>query len=95
MSIEVMCPGGEALTGTFSLDTSSGALLSDPSAKRNAKVENVLSGKTIYIAIAPGTKNGFMAVWYDGESVKMKDKMSAVTFEAGKIYDLGNTSAWN
>lgn len=92
MSIEVTCH--EALTGTFSLDTSSGALLSDPSAKRNAVVENVPSGKTIYIAIAPGTKTGFMAIWFDGESVKTKDKMSAVTFEAGKIYDLGNTSAW-
>jgi len=97
MSIEVMCPGGEALTGTFSLDTSSGTLsaLSGSSTKRNAMVDNVPSGKTIYIAIAPGTKNRFSAFWFDGMNMKIKEKTSAVTFEAGKIYDLGNTSDWN
>lgn len=92
--IEVSCPSGDALTGTFSLDTSSGAL-SSGSTYRNAEVENVPSGKTIYIAIAPGTKTGFNAIWDDGVNMKMKLKMSPVTFEAGKIYDLGNTSDWN
>ena len=92
MIIEVSCH--EALTGTFSLDTSSGAL-SGTSTYRNAGVQNVPSGKTIYIAIAPGTKNRFSAFWFDGMNMKMKEKTSAVTFEAGKIYDLGNTSDWN
>jgi hypothetical protein len=54
----------------------------------------VPSGKTIYIAIAPGKKTGFTAAWFDGENFKYKEKMSDVTFEAGKIYNLGNTSAW-
>ena len=91
MSIEVNCMG--ALTGTFSLDTSSGTL-SGSSPQSYAMVGNVPSGKTIYIAIAPGEKNDFTAIWDDGSDQARKSKHSAVTFEKGKIYDLGNTSAW-
>ena len=90
--IDVYC--NEALTGTFSLDTSSGTL-SGSSTMPYAVVENVLSGKTIYIAIAPGEKTDFTAYWDDVEHVATKTKGSAVTFEAGKIYDLGNTSDWD
>lgn len=93
--IYVAC--NQALTGTFSLDTSSGTLtLSEELTKANmqAAVMQVPSGKTIYIAIAPGTKPGIMARWMDGSGVYQKSKSSAVTFEAGKIYDLGNTSEW-
>ena len=92
--IEVSC--NEALTGTFSLDTSSGALTLSGTVSatdKQATVNDVPSGKTIYIAIAPGTKTGLMAFWYDGENFKYKDK-TFVTFVAGKIYDLGNTSEW-
>ena len=92
MNIEVGCD--EALTGTFSLDTSSGALLSGTNTKIFAMVGSVSSGKTIYIAIAPGEKNNFRAVWDGMDGRVEKRKYSAVTFEAGKIYDLGNTSAW-
>ena len=51
MHIQVSCD--EALTGTFSLDTSSGAL-SGINTRPLARVMNVPSDKTIYIAIAPG-----------------------------------------
>ena len=87
----------DALTGTFSLDTSSGTLtLSGTVTKANMQsaVLQVPYDKTIYIAIAPGMKTGFMARWYDGSNAYQKSKTS-VTFEAGKIYDLGNTSAWD
>jgi hypothetical protein len=95
MSIEVSCPGGGALTGTFSLNTSSGAL-SGTNATPAAAVMHVPADKTIYIAIAPGEKNNFTVNWDDGNGDHArKRKNSAVTFEAGKIYDLGNTSAWN
>lgn len=82
----------QALAGTFSLNTSSGTL-SGSSTENYALVENVPSGKTIYIAIAPGTMAYFMADWFRGSDQKSKYK-SSVTFEAGKIYDLGNTSEW-
>ncbi len=92
-SIEVRCD--DALTGTFSLNTSSGAL-SGTNTYKYATVMNVPADKTIYIAIAPGEKNFFDVRWRgmdNSEAEKMK--MSPVTFEAGKIYDLGNTSAWD
>ena len=88
--ITVQC--NEALTGTFSLDTSSGTL---SGSKTNTYVSagNVPSGKTIYIAIAPGEKTSFSANWEDQSNIVMKQKAS-VTFVAGKIYDLGYTSQW-
>lgn len=90
--IEVMC--GEALTGTFYLDTSSGALSGSDGTRAVARVMNVPSGKTIYIAIAPGEKHNFEALWMGGSGYASKDKFS-FTFEAGKIYNLGNTSDWD
>ena len=93
MDIVVDCSEG-ALTGTFSLDTSSGAL-SGSQAFSNASAGDVRSGQTVYIAIAPGEKNGFMANWMGTDhSYATQMKYSAVTFEAGKIYDLGKTSEW-
>ena len=89
--IEVSCSNG-ALTGTFSLDTSSGAL-SGTGTYPVASAMSVPSGRKIYIAIAPGEKTSFRALWEDKENYVMKQKAS-VTFEAGKIYDLGNTSKW-
>jgi hypothetical protein len=89
--IRVGC--NEALTGTFSLNTSSGAL-SGSTTSPVARVVNVPSGKTIYIAIAPGEKTDFMAFWSRSGSYARKEKAS-VTFEAGKIYNLGNTSDWD
>ena len=91
MDITVEC--GEALTGIFSLNTSSGAL-SGTNTRAFVSSGEVSSGKTIYIAIAPGEKNDFTAIWMGGSDQARKSKHSAVTFEAGKIYDLGNTSAW-
>ena len=92
MKIWVEC--NEALTGTFSLDTSSGALSGSDGTRAVARVMNVRSGKTIYIAIAPGTKTYFTALWDGGGIYAMKEK-SSFTFEAGKIYDLGKTSEWD
>ena len=88
--IRVGC--NEALAGTFSLNTSSGAL-SGTNTSPFAAVINVPADKTIYIAIAPGEKTDFMVIWNRGGSSARKEK-SSFTFEAGKIYDLGNTSQW-
>ena len=86
--IQVSC--NENLTGTFSLNTSDGTLSGGtyPFASAGA----VKNKTKIYIAIAPGKKNDFWVFW-EGEGFAGKNK-SSVTFEAGKIYDLGNTSEW-
>ena len=84
----------EALTGTFSLNTSSGAL-SGTNTDNSAAVMQVPANKTIYIAIAPGVKTDFEAVWDDGNGHHAMKEKSSFTFEAGKIYNLGNTSAWD
>ena len=93
MVIDVGC--NEALTGTFSLNTSNWTL-SGTAPKGNAYVQSVPDDKTIYIAIAPGTKTNFTADWVGvgSSGYAVKQKSSAFTFEAGKIYDLGKTSEW-
>ena len=94
-AIGLMC--NEALSGTFSLNTSDRTLTYSAatvsSDDKQATVLDVPNGKTIYIAIAPGTKTNFKAVWSNGITGYKKTKAS-VNFEAGMIYDLGNTSAW-
>ena len=93
-AIEVLCD--EALTGTFSLNTLSGALSgSEENTNYYAYATDVPSGQTIYIAIAPGKKNGFKAYYESEEGGDAMKEKESVTFEAGKIYDLGNTSAWD
>ena len=95
ITISAFNPG--VLTGTFNLDTSTGAFTIQSGIKR-VRAKNVPNNTTIYLAIAPCTlSSGFMANWSnpmtgnDGD----KDKMGSVTFEAGKIYDLGKTSDWH
>ena len=90
----------EPLAGTFSLDTSTGTLtptsgsttvtVGDPSDIDNGICTD-MNGKTVYVAIAPGTYTGFNLHIYneDGDD-KSKTKSGSVTFEAGKIYDLGS-----
>ena len=92
--IEVSCH--EALTGTFSLNTESGALSGSDGTAPYAAVMQVPADQTIYIAIAPGEKTGFGVNWMGTDhSFASKMKHSPVTFEAGKIYNLGNTSDWD
>lgn len=90
----------EPLAGTFSLDTSTGTLtptsgittvtVGDPS-NIYSGICTDSSGKTVYVAIAPGTYTGFNLHIYneDGDD-KPITKSTSVTFEAGKIYDLGS-----
>ena len=77
---------------TFSLDTSDGSLSGE--GQDYVDVHYVPNGKTIYIAIAPGTYSDFAASWQIESNYREKTKSSSFTFEAGKIYDLGNTSSW-
>ena len=52
----------------------------------------------IFLAIAPGTYTDFNAHWEDsygyGNGSHGNRSKESVTFEAGKIYDLGYTSEW-
>ena len=59
------------------------------------KVDGVPAGKTVYLAIAPCTVDHLVAIWLGDTDNGRKQKDTSTTFEAGKIYDLGNVSAWN
>ena len=87
---------GTALTGTFDLDTNTGALTATMKNNR-VTASDVPKGKTIYLAVAPFTTTEmFMAQGIDGsgDNVHRKMKTGGVTFLAGKIYDLGKVSEW-
>ena len=90
----------EPLAGTFSLDTSTGTL-TPTSGSTTVTVGNPsdiysgintdVNGKTVYVAIAPGTYTGFnLHIYNEDFDEKSKTKSTSVTFEAGKIYDLGS-----
>lgn len=90
----------EPLAGSFSLDTSTGTL-TPTSGSSTVTVGNPSdidsgictdqNGKTVYVAIAPGTYTGFnLHIYNEDDGEKSKTKSTSVTFEAGKIYDLGS-----
>ena len=90
----------EPLAGTFSLDTSTGTLtptsgsttvtVGNPS-NIYSGINTEYNGKTVYVAIAPGTYTGFnLHIYNEYDYDKSKTKSGSVTFEAGKIYDLGS-----
>jgi hypothetical protein len=80
------------MTGHFDYDISTGTLTTGGGYPAVA-VQGVPVGKTVYLAIAPCIVGNLMAVCLDGGGDLCKTKAS-VTFEAGKIYNLGNTSTW-
>jgi len=87
--------GESALTGTFNINCSTGAL-SVTSGYRDVRAGNVNEDKTIYLAVAPGDYTEFKAIWIQAgpTSLTQGEKTKAsVTFEKGKIYDLGNTNS--
>ena len=90
----------EPLAGTFSLDTSTGTLTPTSGSKTvtvgtdfsNTNCFETQGGnKTAYIAIAPGTYTNFkLYLTNEDDGHNSKTKSGSVTFEAGKIYDLGS-----
>ena len=92
----------QPLAGTFSLDTSTTpATLTPTSGSTTVTVGNLsnfessictdLSGKTVYVAIAPGTYTGFnLHIYNEFGDERPITKSVSVTFAAGKIYDLGS-----
>lgn len=86
---------GEGITGTFNLNPSTG-VLTCTSHYSEVDVFGVPDNKTIYIAVAPGTYEDFRASADLNISMAIKRKeKSSVTFEKGKIYNLGNVSDWD
>lgn len=81
----------ENMSGTFSLDTSTGTLSGGTYSFVNTSNKVGAYGTTLYLAIAPGTYTDFTINW-NGNS---KSKSSA-TFEAGKVYYMGvfRTNTW-
>ena len=85
----------EDLAGTFDLDTTTGELTVQ-AGNYMVKAEGVSNNKTIYLAIAAGDYTDlFVQCNYDNVNHCRTKSKSSVTFEAGKIYDLGNTGSWN
>ena len=94
-TISVGKEDGPEMTGHYNLNTSNGTLTGNGQRWGVARVADVPNGKTIYIAIVPGTYSGFNVNWKtDNINSYPKTKSDDVTFEAGKIYDLGYTSSW-
>ena len=95
----------EPLAGTFSLDTSTGTLTptSGSTTVTVGDPSNIWSGictdegsKTVYVAIAPGNYTGFnLHIYNEDEKDKTITKSGSVTFDAGKIYDLGSYDLWD
>lgn len=78
------------LTGVYDLNTATGALtVQEGLGGDRLDVSQVPNNKTIYLAIAPGTYTDFMV--FSDYAIKTK---ASVTFQAGKIYDLGNMADW-
>ena len=83
------------LAGTFKLDTSTGTLTPTDGSKTvtigNTSLEISASNMYMYIAIAPGSYTNFKvhAEGTDDRHQQQEKTKSSVTFEAGKIYDLG------
>ncbi len=90
------------LAGTFSLNTSTGTLTATSGSKTLTAGSSedwkkvIANNAYIYLAIAPGTYTNFKVVvtGYYMEGTQEKTK-SSVTFEAGKIYDLGLFDNYN
>lgn len=90
--IQITVDEGQYLTGTFNLDVSSGELTA--TAGYNFSRAAILGVSTVYIPIAPGSYTNFtvkMGTTNNMSDWKSKTKAN-VTFEAGKIYNLGTTS---
>ena len=82
------------LAGTFSLDTSTGTLTATAGSKSvtigSSGIKRVMGcGPYLYIAIAPGSYTNFKVRTDEVYGGAEKTKAS-VTFEAGKIYNLGD-----
>ena len=85
----------EPLAGTFSLDASTGTL-NATAGSTSVEVNHYIHTDYVYFAIAPGTYTNFnvyvadlMYLIDDNGWIDSKTKSTSVTFEAGKIYDLG------
>lgn len=86
----------ENMAGTCSIDTNTGTLTIQSGGNDYVLANGVQNGQTIYLAIAPGVYTDFRAFMLGSNSNDYsKSKTGSVTFEAGKIYDLGNTSDWD
>lgn len=83
------------LAGTFSLDTSTGTLTATAGSKTvTIGYPNLVSewSDYLYIAIAPGSYTNFKVHLEDEYGYYADKSKASVTFEAGKIYDLGGVS---
>lgn len=93
--ISLTIDANENLAGTFSLDTSTTpATLTATAGSKSITVGSGYNSimcygeRHVYVAIAPGTYTNFRIDVYNGSDHALRTKASA-TFEAGKIYSMG------
>jgi len=104
-AFKVKVSANESLAGTFDLNTETYALtVTSGSTSVSAEAPydymqgyiQIKEPRNIYIAIAPGTYTNFKVVVdiFDGyaDENPTKTKSGSVTFEKGKVYDLGTFS---
>lgn len=85
----------EDMVGTCSIDTNTGTLTMQSGSSNIVLAFYVPNGKTIYLAIVPEDYTNFNAfINLDAGGGYFEKTKDDVKFEAGKIYDLGNTSEW-
>ncbi len=97
-SVEITVAEGENIAGTFDLDTENGTLTATEGSKTiktttsDSFILTQKGDRVIYLAIAPGTyskltyKMNYTIAGYAYDKSLVKEN---VTFEKGKIYDLG------
>lgn len=85
----------QALAGTFSLDTSTGTLTATAGSTTVYTGDDnwvYFDNNYCYFAIAPGTYSNFKVRTVIWSTFKEEKTKASVTFEKGKIYDLGEFS---
>lgn len=92
---KIQITANESLTGTFDLNASTG-VLTVTSGQNSVGTDQVINSyyETVYVylAVAPGAYTNFNLSLINDNNGTQTNSKASVTFEAGKIYDLGSYS---
>lgn len=82
----------ENMCGTFDYDTTTGTISNISDGNNYVQVNPILglAANNVYISIIPGTYSNFKLTVSDDMCTSITKTKSSVTFEAGKVYDLGS-----
>lgn len=82
----------ENMCGTFDYDTTTGTISNISDGNNYVQVTTILglAARNVYISIIPGTYSNFKLTVSEDMCTPITKTKSSVTFEAGKVYDLGS-----